>query len=169
MTRTLLVLLSIGGAIITLGAYVAGGTDVTCSRVEGSTAALERAAGDRRQSAAAACVVRTKRWFGRHSIGEQTYPRVTAVDHIPGRRSGLFQLVTDGTAVAEIGATRSDAARAAGRLKEWLGGGARTPITIDFSEWAFAYAAMGFGALWLGAIALIARGRDRTEKRPNYL
>jgi hypothetical protein len=158
MTRPPLVLLSVGCAIITLGAYVAGGTDVSCTRVE---AAMDR------QPAVEACVVRTTRWLGRQSTSEQTYRRVTDADHFAGRSSGIFRLVADGTVVAEVGATRSDAALAAARLNQWLDGNDRTPITFDFSDWGFGYAAMGFGALWLGATTLIARGRERTDKRPN--
>jgi hypothetical protein len=167
MTRTVLILVSTGCAIITLGAYVAGGTDVTCTRVDGSTPVLETGAAVDRRPAVAACVVRTKRWLGRRSTAEQTYARVTDADRLAGR--SIFQLIADGTPVAEIGGTRNDAAVAAGRLKEWFDGDALTPITIDFSEWGFAYAAMGFGALWLGVTALMARGRAeaRTDMRPS--
>jgi hypothetical protein len=44
MTRTLLVVVSTRCAMITLGAYAAGGTDVTCTRVEASTPVLETGA-----------------------------------------------------------------------------------------------------------------------------
>jgi hypothetical protein len=157
MTRWFLA--SIGCAVITIGAYAAGGTELTCTRVEAPTLELETGAAANRRPPVAACVVRTRRWLGQRTTAEQTYARVTDADRLNGRRSGVFQLIADGTPVAEVDGTSSHTALAVGRAKRWFDGDALTPITIDFSDWGFAYAAMGFGALWLGGIALMARGR----------
>ena len=120
---------------------------------------VEAPAAVERHPTVAACVVRTTRWLGRRTVAEQTYARVTTADYPSGRRRGVFQLIADGTPVAEVDGGESYTPRAVGEVKRWLDADAQAPITLDFSDWGFGFAAMGFGALYLGVIALRARAR----------
>ena len=156
----------IGLSIFLLGAYVAGGGDVTCTRVGGPTKQAEAAEPVATGPVIASCRARTTRWLGQHIVADQTYARVTDFRYISGRNSGTLQLIADGTVIDGIAGTHAQAGQASGRLMEWFKGDARDPVELDFSEWPFAYAAMGFGTLWLALCLTAARTRASTTGAP---
>lgn len=169
-----------GPLIMLLGAYVAGGTDVVCTRVG---APAESAAPDAaRPAVVASCRVQTRRWFGRKVVGERTYLRVTGVGRIAvsrtessrdssGRSTSRtvddwsLQLMSNGAEIDRVGAPRDKVDPAYDAAQAWFAGDAGRPLAMDFSEWRFAYAAIGFGTLWLGMVRLMAKASNARPRR----
>jgi hypothetical protein len=160
-----------GPLIMLLGAYVAGGTTVVCTR----TGAPAETAGDARPEVIGSCRVQTTRWFGRKVVEERTYPRVTGVDRIAVAVSSSsssrqtdswsLQLMSRGVEVERIGAPRDRVDPAFDAAQSWFAGATSTPLAMDFTEWRFAYASIGFGTLWLGALTMI--GKSGTGALPS--
>jgi hypothetical protein len=170
---------TIGPLIMLLGVYVAGGSDVVCTRV-GAPAESSGEPGQR-VPVVGSCQVQTKRWLGRTTVSERTYPHITAVDRttVPrtetstdskGRSTSRtvndwsLQLMNDGVEVDRVGAARDEVAAAYNKGQAWFDGNAASSLTLDFSDWPFAYAAIGFGTLWLGVIALMTRAASVSSR-----
>jgi hypothetical protein len=168
-----------GPLIMLLGAYVAGGTDVVCARVGAPAEAL---AGAAPVAVVGSCRVQTRRWLGRKIVAERTYLRVTGVDRIAewrtetstdskGRSSSRrvaywsLQLMSNGVEIDRIGAPRDKVDPAYDKATAWFDGNAGSPLTLDFSEWRFAYAAIGFGTVWFGGLTMISRANNSTPRR----
>ena len=145
--------------VAVLGVYVAGGTDVRCTRVAG---------------ARATCTEVTTRWLGRSVQREALIGHVTSVSAIAQSRtetekdsqgrshsvtrddwSAAFALAPSGTYL--VGATREQAEAAAEEFRSFLADPTRDGVTLSFPEWAFGYGAMGFGALVLLFVLTLAR------------
>lgn len=162
-----------GVLMILLGSYVAGGTAVTCRRSPLAPAVGEAADGSR-PALVAACTVETRRWRARRIVAERTYLRVTDVDSIAVSRTETskdsrgrtftrtvddwsLRLFDRDTEIVRIGGTRAQIDRENQRLRDWLKAGGAEPVHASFSEWGFAYGAIGFGVVWITVTSMVAK------------
>jgi hypothetical protein len=160
--KTFLGLGIFGPLMILLGAYVAGGTTVVCTRVNAVAESTEP-----KPEVVGLCRVETTRWLGRSIIEERTYPHITAVSRIAttsrsssnskSTTSWSLQLMSLQAEAERIGAARDQVDASFDAAQAWFGGEAGNPLRLDLTDYRFAYTAMGFGVLWLFASGLIAK------------
>jgi hypothetical protein len=151
-----------GPVMMLVGVYVAGGTTVVCTRVDAKAESIEP-----RPPVVGSCRVPPTRWFGRSVVEERTYPRITSVSRIAttSRNSSdgktttswFVQLMSLQVEAERIGAARDQVDASVDAAQAWFGGNTANPLTLDLTDYRFAYGAMGFGMLWLGASALVAK------------
>jgi hypothetical protein len=156
-----------------LGAYVGGGTAVTCSRSRLMPPVSESVDGSR-PPLVAECRVETRRWLARKIVAERTYLRITKADSIAVSRTETskdangnrttrtvedwsLQLFDGDNEIERIGATREQVEYEKAKLIAWFEKGGADPVHLSFSQWAFAIGSGGFGLTWLIITTLIAR------------
>jgi hypothetical protein len=159
-----------GLLILLLGTYVAGGNEVTCTRVGAPPTQAESPDSTTPQKIVS-CRVRTTRWFGRKVMEERTYARVTGVGSIAiaspsssssGTTSSWYlQLLSDGREIEKVSGNSDQIFAAEKQFAAWYAGDLRRPRSLDLTDWRFAYAAVAFGSLWLLiAIAVIRKAAE---------
>jgi hypothetical protein len=172
--------ITIGALMMLLGAYAAGGDDLTCERTMPVDASgVERAPSE---PVVGSCRLVTRRWLGQREVAEARYGPVTGADTIAVSvqesstdSNGRSQTRTvdrwhvrllDGTReTARFGGSRDEVDRESASVNAWIADGARAPLHLPSTTWPFGLAAMAFGLLWLGMTALIARSQ-RPRSRP---
>jgi hypothetical protein len=154
-----------GVLILLVGAYAAGGVQTTCRRAGGRVD----------------CHMRTLRIFELDEVGSQdAHDVVDAYDEASTSDSGLASQSSavrhtttnntivletrDGSRVAAFGDTPEGSGEHVSQLRGFLRDPHRTTAYLFSSDWPFALAAIGFGAVWslfTGFIAAAAAGEQR--------
>ncbi len=136
--------------MVLLGIYVAGGTTLTCRRVE---------------STQIDCTLSNRRWLGQVNAGDTTLKHLAGarIESYPcddtdanGRRrtKSCESLVLDTAA----GAVSPDLLPAsAAEINNFVASNTETTLTVYNNRWIFSAAISGFALVWLGAGIFIWR------------
>ena len=147
--------------MILLAAYVAGGTTLTCQRVE---------------STQVDCTLSNRRWLGLVDTGG------TRLTHLAGAHlessecsetdaNGRRQTTTCDSLVLDTGsgAIHPDLlTSSAADINNFIASKTETSLVVYNNRWIFAAAAFGFALVWLGAGNFFRRQMNRPKRRGRH-
>lgn len=156
-TGSLWVFRTAGVVIVLVGAYLAGGDELTCGSVS--------------PPLGAECRTETRRWLGKSVVGQSAYKAITRAETIVVRQTGqdaedawFVGLLAGDAEAGRVFGERKRVQEARERLHAWLEGGMRGEVRVVWSSWPFGSAAMAFGLVVFTVAAVASRRQARPER-----
>ena len=149
-TASVWVLRAAGVVIVLVGAYLAGGDELTCVSVS--------------PPPGAECRSQTRRWLGRSVVGQSAYKGITRAETIVVRQTGqdaedawFVGLLAGDAEAGRVFGERKRVQEARERLRAWFEGGMRGEVRVSWSSWPFGSATMVFGLVFFTVAAVASR------------